>query len=44
MPDMNFPSKRGDIIIRFDIIFPLYMSISDENFCELFEDKKNISI
>lgn len=42
MPDMNFPSKRGDIIIRFDIIYPLYMSISDENFCELFEDEKNI--
>ncbi|XP_025193483.1 dnaJ homolog subfamily A member 4-like, partial [Melanaphis sacchari] len=39
MPDMNFPSKRGDIIIRFDIIYPLYSPITDEKFCELFDDE-----
>ncbi|XP_022176138.1 dnaJ homolog subfamily B member 13-like [Myzus persicae] len=40
MPDMNDPTQRGDIIIRFDIIYPLYLSITDDTFCELFKDNK----
>ncbi|XP_026820106.1 dnaJ homolog subfamily A member 4-like [Rhopalosiphum maidis] len=41
MPDMNFPSTRGNIIIQFDIIYPLYFPITDEKFCELFDSEKN---
>jgi len=41
MPDINFPSKRGNIIIQFDIIYPLYFPITDEKFCELFDSEKN---
>jgi len=40
MPDMNDPSQRGDIIIMFDIIYPLYLPITDDTFCELFDDNK----
>ncbi|CAI6346964.1 unnamed protein product [Macrosiphum euphorbiae] len=39
MPDMNDPSQRGDIIILFDIIYPLYLPITDDTFCELLNDK-----
>lgn len=43
MPDMNDPSQRGNIVIKFDIIYPLYLPITDETFCELFnEDQINI--
>ncbi|XP_060862181.1 dnaJ homolog subfamily B member 1-like [Metopolophium dirhodum] len=41
MPDMNDPSKRGDLIIQFDIIYPLYLPISDNTLiCESLNDKK----
>jgi len=40
MPDMNDPSQRGDIIIRFDITYPLYLPIADDTFCESFIDNK----
>lgn len=40
LPDMNNPSQRGDIIIRFDIIYPLYLPITDNTFCELLKDNE----
>lgn len=36
MPDMNNPIQRGAIIIKFNIIYPLYMPISNDILCELF--------
>lgn len=34
---MSNPMQRGDIIIKFDIIYPPYLPIMDET-CELFND------
>lgn len=40
MPNMNNLTKRGAIIIKFDIIYPLYLSIADKTLCDLFSDDK----
>lgn len=39
MPDMNNPTQRGAIIIKFNIIYPLYVPISDI-LCELFNENQ----
>lgn len=41
MPDMNDPTIRGDIIIKFDIIYPLYSLFGDQTICEMFNDDNN---
>lgn len=35
MPYVNKPTQRGNLIIKFDIIYPLYLPIKDETLCEL---------
>lgn len=37
MPSMHDPTKYGAIIIKFDIMYPLYMPITKET-CESFKD------
>lgn len=39
LPNMNNPMERGDIVIKFNIIYPLYLPIMDET-CELFNNNK----
>lgn len=36
---MNDPTKRGAIVIKFDITYPLYMSVTDE-LCDLLGNSK----
>lgn len=43
MPDINDSTKRGAIIIKFNIIYPLYMSITDKSLCELLKKFKQIN-
>lgn len=38
MPDINDPTQRGNIIIKFDIVYPLYLPVSNKKVCELLND------
>jgi DnaJ-class molecular chaperone len=41
MPDVNDPTVRGDIIIKFDIVYPIYSPFADQTICEMFNDDDN---
>ncbi|XP_025405575.1 dnaJ homolog subfamily B member 1-like [Sipha flava] len=36
MPDVNDPTVRGDIIIKFDIVYPIYSPFADQTICEIY--------
>lgn len=38
MPDMNDPTVRGNIIIKFILVYPLYSPFADQNVCEHNDD------
>lgn len=38
MPNMIDPTQRGNIYIKFDIIYPLYLPFTEERYCEIFKD------
>lgn len=41
MPDVNNPNLRGDIIIKFNIVYPIYSPFTDGMLCEMVNADNN---